>query len=304
MPLCLSDSDVRELVSPADALACVEEALLRAAEGSAREAPGPRIPLAGGWLAASSARDEGLGTAGTVTVATFGHAHETAIVALLADDRPAPVALVEARVLRALRAAATSALAATRLAPPGASSLGVLGCGLLAAAHVDCMRAALPELGRVVAYCRTPDALEQFCERFGAEQAEYGTEVAAQEVVVAATSSRDPVLRGDWLRPGALVCAAGAVELEARELDNALIERAAFVCADSLPAARARAGDLAEPVERGVLDWLEVHPLAAVVAGQLDGRQDPADAIVLKVAGAAHLDLALARLAADRALRR
>ena len=58
-----------------------------------------------------------------------------------------------------------------------------------------------------------------------------------------------------------------------RELDNVVLERAAFVCCDSREQARLESGDLIEPVERGVLDWLEVHELQEVVAGELRGRE-------------------------------
>ena len=85
------------------------------------------------------------------------------------------------------------------------------------------------------------------------------------------TTSHDPVLRGEWLQPGALVCAVGANDPRARELDNVVLERAAFVCCDSLEEARLESGDLIEPVEHGVLDWLEVHELQEVVAGELPG---------------------------------
>jgi ornithine cyclodeaminase/alanine dehydrogenase-like protein (mu-crystallin family) len=108
------------------------------------------------------------------------------------------------------------------------------------------------------------------------------------------------VLRGEWLRPGALVCAAGANRPEARELDNAVIERAAFVCCDSREDAKVESGDLIEPVERGVLDWLEVHELQEVVAGEVTGRQSPEDIVVFKSNGIAAWDVAVGALAVER----
>src|SRR5206468_7987482 len=92
-----------------------------------------------------------------------------------------------------------------------------------------------------------------------------------KDVVVTVTPSKDPVLRGEWLQAGALVCAVGANRPEARELDNAVLERAAFVCCDSKEDARLESGDLIEPVEQGVLDWLEVHELAEVVSADVQG---------------------------------
>ena len=93
------------------------------------------------------------------------------------------------------------------------------------------------------------------------------------DVVVTVTGSPDPVLRGEWLQPGALVCAVGANDGRRRELDNVVLERASFVCCDSIENARLESADLIEPVEAGVLDWLEVHELQEVVAGETPGRQ-------------------------------
>ena len=107
------------------------------------------------------------------------------------------------------------------------------------------------------------------------------------------TTSKDPVLRGEWLREGALVCAAGANAPSRRELDNAVLERAAFVCCDSLEQSRLESGDLIEPVERGVLDWLEVHELQEVVAGEVQGARRPRTIVLFKSNGIAAWDLAV-----------
>ena len=112
------------------------------------------------------------------------------------------------------------------------------------------------------------------------------------------------MLRGEWLRPGALVCAIGANEPRARELDNVVLERAAFVCCDSLEQARIESGDLIEPVEGGVLDWLEVHELQEVVAGELPGRQSDDDIVVFKSNGLAAWDVAIGAAALERARER
>src|SRR6202007_3108341 len=99
-----------------------------------------------------------------------------------------------------------------------------------------------------------------------------------------------PVLRGEWLQPGALVCAVGANDGRRRELDNGVLERASFVCCDSLDDARVESADLTEPVAGGVLDWLEVHELQEVVAGEISGRQSADDVVVFKSNGLAAWD--------------
>ena len=88
------------------------------------------------------------------------------------------------------------------------------------------MRAALEGLERVVVYCRTESSLRAFCEQNDCEPGDSHRDAAECDVVVTVTSSRDPVLRGDWLGPGALVCAVGANDGRRRELDNVVLERA------------------------------------------------------------------------------
>jgi len=177
----------------------------------------------------------------------------------------------------------------------------VIGCGWQAESQVACIRAALPQVERVVAYCRTEEKLRAFCAEHDAEPGENHQDPAACDVVVTATTSRDPVLRGEWLRAGALVCAVGANDGRKRELDNVVLERAAFVCCDSLDDANLESADLIEPVESGVLDWLEVHELQEVVFGEVPGRQSDEDVVVFKSNGLAAWDVAVAAAAVERA---
>jgi ornithine cyclodeaminase/alanine dehydrogenase-like protein (mu-crystallin family) len=109
------------------------------------------------------------------------------------------------------------------------------------------------------------------------------------------------VLRGEWLRPGALVCACGANVLGARELDNVVLQRAAFVCCDSKEQAALESSDLVEPIEVGTLDWLEVHELHEVVGGDVSGRQADEDIVVFKSNGIAAWDVAAATAAIEAA---
>jgi alanine dehydrogenase len=303
MPLYLRESDVEALLSPEDAVEAIEGCFTRLASGRVENRPRFRLSLDPGRLNVMAAADLELGVAGLKTyAASEGGARFVAV--LFATDRAETLALVEADKLGQLRTGAASAVAARHLAKPGASSLGVIGTGWQAESQLLCMRAALPALERVVAYSRNEERLADFCRRFGAEAGEYNRDAAEMDIVVTVTSSKDPVLRGEWLRPGALVCAAGANRIESRELDNAVVERAAFVCCDSREQARVEAGDLVEPVERGVLDWLEVHELAEVVGGEVQGRAREDDIVLFKSMGIAAEDLAVGALVLERARER
>jgi ornithine cyclodeaminase/alanine dehydrogenase-like protein (mu-crystallin family) len=183
---------------------------------------------------------------------------------------------------------------AKHLARSGARSLGLIGCGWQAESQLAAIRAALPDLERVVAYCRNAETLAAFCEEHGAEPGESHRDAGECDVVVTVTTSKDPVLRGEWLRPGVFVCAVGANDGRRRELDHVVLERAAFVCCDSRENAQLESADLIEPVASGVLDWLEVHELQVVVAGEVAGRQSDEDIVVFKSNGLAAWDIAAA----------
>jgi ornithine cyclodeaminase/alanine dehydrogenase-like protein (mu-crystallin family) len=300
MPLYLTEADVAELLSPADAVESIEACFRRMAGGSVENRPRYRLRLEGGAFAVMAAADLELGYAGTKVYAGFRDGARFAVL-LFRADAPELVAVLEADKLGQLRTGAASGVAAKHLAKSGARSLGVIGCGWQAESQLACIRAALPELDRVVAYCRTEERLRAYCEEHGAEPGESHQDPASCDVVVTVTSSPDPVLRGEWLQPGALVCAVGANDGRRRELDNVVLERAGFVCCDALDDARLESADLIEPVESGVLDWLEVHELQEVVAGEVPGRQSDDDIVVFKSNGLAAWDVAVAAAVVERA---
>ena len=303
MPLYLTEGDVDALLTPADALDAVEGSFRRLAAGEVENRPRERLRLEEGVFAVMPAVDRELRLAGVKAYAWLPGG--TPFVVLLFDTESAELAgVIEADKLGQLRTGAASGVAAKYLAREGAASLGVLGCGWQARSQVACIREALPGIERVVAYCRTRESLTAFCKEMGAEPGESHRDPAVCDVVVTVTTSKDPVLRGEWLRPGALVCAVGANEPRARELDNVVLQRAAFVCCDSREQARLESGDLIEPVDHGVLDWLEVHELQEVVAGELSGRQSPDDIVLFKSNGIAAWDVAIAAVAVERARER
>lgn len=303
MPLYLTEADVAKLLTPADAIDAVERCFERLARGEVENRPRVRQKADGGAFAVMSAVDHELRLAGVKSYAWLPSG--TPFVVCLFDlDRGELAAVIEADKLGQLRTGAASAVAAKHLASDGAKSLGVLGCGWQAESQVQCIRAAVPTIDRVVAYCRTEESLERFCEQVGAEAGETHRDAGEHDVVVTVTTSRDPVLRGEWLRPGALVCAVGANDRRARELDNAVLERASFVCCDSKEQAKLESGDLIEPIEQGILDWLEVHELQEVVAGEVQGRQSAEDVVLFKSNGIAAWDVAAGALALERARER
>ena len=298
--LHLSEADVERLLSPADAVEAIEACFRRLAAGSVENKPRYRLRLEHGSLAVMAASDLELGYAGAKVYVAFAEGARF-VVTLFRADAPELVAVIDADKLGQLRTGAASGVAAKYLARPGAKTLGVIGCGWQAETQVACIRTARPSIERVVAYCRTESKLREFCQRNDCEPGESHRDPAECDIVVTVTGSPDPVLRGEWLREGALVCAVGANDGRRRELDSVVLERASFVCCDSIEDAKLESADLIEPIEAGQLDWLEVHELQEVVAGELAGRQADADIVVFKSNGLAAWDVAVAAAVVARA---
>ena len=303
MPLYLTEGDIADLLTPADALVAVEGCFLRMARGAVENRPRTRLKVEDGVFAVMAATDDELRRAGVKSY-TWLSGGTPFVVVLFDLERAEVAAVIEADKLGQLRTGGASGVAAKYLAKQNAQTLGVIGCGWQAESQVACIREACPSIERVVAFCRTEERLEEFCRRVGAEAGETHRDAAGQDVVVTVTTSRDPVLRGEWLESGALVCAVGANDPKARELDNTVLERATFVCCDSREQARLESGDLIEPVQQGILDWLEVHELHEVVAGELSGRESDEDIVLFKSNGIAAWDVAIAETAAARARER
>jgi alanine dehydrogenase len=292
MPLYLREAEVAELLTTTDALDAVEQSFHRLARGVVDNKPRDRLRLEEGVFAVMYCVDRELGYAGLKAYAWLPGGTPFAVLLFSAAEARLE-AVIEADKLGQLRTGAASGVAAKYLARPGATSLGVIGCGWQASAQIASIRAAVPSIDRVVVYCRNEQRLDAFCREHGCEPAESNREAAEHDVVVTVTTSKDPVLRGEWLRPGALVCAVGANDPRRRELDNTVLERAAFVCCDSREDARRESGDLIEPVAQRLLDWLEVHELQEVVAGEVPGRSSDDDIVVFKSNGIAAWDLAV-----------
>ena len=279
MALYVTEAEVADLLTPAAARRAVDGSFDRIARGVVDNPPRTRAQVPGGVFAVMPCVDLELGYAGLKTYAWLPGGTPFLVV-LFSLERAAIEAVIEADLLGQRRTAAASAVAAQRLGRPGASTLGVFGCGRQAASHVVALREALPSVERVLVHCRDAQRLAAFCAEHGCEAAD-PEQVGACDVVVTATTATQPVLRGAWLRPGATVLAIGANDLGSRELDDDVLERAALVCTDSVEQAREEAGDVAG-----------VDPLHAL--HDIQARPGDDAIVVFKSNGLAAWDLAAA----------
>jgi len=227
--------------------------------------------------------------------AQIGRPTVDGLYVLLGPDG-APRALLDAKPLTLARTAAVSALAASWLARPDARTLLMVGTGALAP-HLVRAHAAARGYERVLVWGRSGDKAEALAARLAAEGLPAGpagdlaAAVGEADVVSCATLSREPLVRGAWLKPGAHLDLVGGYTPAMREADDEAVCRAA-VFVDTATAL-VEAGDMAGPIASGLLDAGAVVELATLA--RAGGRARAAGEITLfKAVGTALADLAAA----------
>ena len=272
MTLFLTESDVESLLTIADAVRVVEDALRELGSGNAVNRPRQRVRVPKGILHVMPAGLSRRGYVGFKYYSSFPP--KTRFWFHLVDANNGDIlAIMQADRLGQQRTGAASGVATKYLARADASTVGFLGTGWQAESQLEAI-CAVREISVVRCYSPNADHRRAFAKKMsgrlsvdvrGVDSAEEAVREA--DVVVTATSAREPVLRGEWLSPGSHVNAVGSNWAESRELDEAVIIRSSFICVDFLEQARIEAGDLISPVERGVLSWPRVRELSEVVAG-------------------------------------
>lgn len=219
------------------------------------------------------------------------------------------VALIDGESLTLRRTAATSALASTLLSRDDARTLLVVGTGALAPylAEAHC---AVRGIERVLVWGRHADRAERTADALVARgvPAEAASDLAAAlaqaDIVSCATTAREPIVRGAFVRPGTHVDLVGAFTPEMRESDDDLVARAE-VFVDTYAGALKEAGDLVQPITDGAFGREHVRAeLAELAAGTRRGRSSRDAVTLFKSVGTALEDLCAARLVAARHRRR
>jgi ornithine cyclodeaminase/alanine dehydrogenase-like protein (mu-crystallin family) len=208
--------------------------------------------------------------------------------------------VLEADLLGQFRTGAASGVATKKLARADASTVGCLGTGKQARTQVLAVCKVRP-MKKVLVYGRDAERRKAFAAQLAFQT---GVEVVPVEkaedavkdvdVVITATNSREPVLRGQWLTEGQHVNLIGSNFLAKAEADVEVFRRATLVTADSKEQARLEAGDFVAALNDGVLQWSEIHDFPLVLVGKYPGRESPADVTVFKSLGLGIEDVALA----------
>lgn len=223
-----------------------------------------------------------------------------AFVALLDPGTGVLQAIVEGGTVTEVRTAAVSGVATDLLARRDAGDLAILGAGAQARAHLLAMH-AVRRLRRVRVWNRTPQRAQEFAtwsaaQGFDVEVCDdVRSAVQGADIVCTVTAATQPLLHGDWVDDGTHINAVGAYQAHARELDAALVARAAVFAVDSRLSAFADAGDLLLAMRDGLVpEDFEPPELGEILIGELPGRLDEEAVTVFESLGLAIQDVAAA----------
>lgn len=216
-------------------------------------------------------------------------------VSLYSDADGRLEALVDFHLVTRWKTAGDSLLAARLLAPPQVRRIALVGAGTVARTMVAAYGAAFPE-ATVTVWNRTPAAAEAMAADLPGVSATQDLEAAvrAADIVCTATMTRDPLVRGEWLRPGQHLDLIGAYRPDMREVDDAALHRARLFV-DSRATTIDHIGELKIPIAEGAIAPGDVVADFYDIAAGSFARRGPEEITIAKNGGGAHLDLMAAR---------
>ena len=299
MPLLLSESDVKELLTMPDLIAAMETALAAFSAGQVVQPVRTVLDIADhhaifalmpAYLAATPALGAKLVTVYHSNLERGLPSHLGTII-LLDPATGALDAILDGRYITEARTAAVSAVSAKKLAGPGSRVLAILGSGVQARSHFEAM-AHVGRFEEVRAWSPTRANVDAFSRVTGARVMDSAeSAVRGADVIVLVTASPEPVIEDAWVKPGAHVISVGACRPTQREMDPALVKRSRLFV-DSRAAAMKESGD--------VIGAGESHIVAEL--GESAATRSSGDEVtVFKSLGLAVEDVAAAHLALERA---
>jgi ornithine cyclodeaminase/alanine dehydrogenase len=310
MTLILSLDDVKSVLTMRDCIDAVEEAFRQHSLGNVVQPTRPtiRVPAHRALINAMPAYIGGVEALGLKWVGGYlgnpaiGLPVIQALIILNDGTNMTPLAVMNGTYITAVRTGAASGVATRLLARPDAATAGIIGAGVQAKTQLEAVCAVRP-IREARVYDVVPAAAEQFAAELGgqlgipvipASTAEAA--VRDMDVVCAASTSKTPVVFGDWLREGAHINGVGSHSVDARELDTRTIVRSTVVV-DAIDAALAEAGDLLTPIAEGAITQDHIYAeLGDIITGKKPGRTSDRQITLFKSQGLAIQDVATAQL--------
>lgn len=299
--LVLDRNSILDAISPAEAVELTRESFLRHRQGDWEMPPKVYVDAPpGGDFRAMPARGSGYACLKWVTSFPGNPARGLPVVAgallLSSAETGELLAILDCGTVTSLRTGAAAALSAQTLARDGASSVGVIGCGVNGAWAARCLAAG--GYGPGICADRRPEVAEALAAELG-WSAGSREQAAAAEVIVTVTPGSSAVIAAGELRRGAHVAALGADAAGKAEVDAGELQRCRLFCDQWEQASGG--GELSGPLARAEIVREQVTDLGAVLAGEDPGRQSAEELTLFDSTGLATQDLAIAIAAYERA---
>ena len=298
--LLLNEDEVRRLVTMDLALEAVEAGLRKLGLDEAQLIGRQRAVTDHATLHVMAATAKSLGVMGAKVYSTGRKGAATFLVTLFDGKTSQLLSLIQADYLGQARTGAASGVATKYMARSDATELGVFGSGKQARTQVEAM-CKVRKIRRVSVFSPNEERRKAFAaemsERCGVEVVPVSRpEEAAQDmdIIVTATTSREPVLLGHWVPQGCHINAAGSNFLGKSEIDVAVLRKCTDVVVDSKDQARMEAGDFTQAIEDGALHWSDISELGQVIVGRYAVRKHAQDITLFESLGIAVEDVALA----------
>jgi ornithine cyclodeaminase len=208
------------------------------------------------------------------------------VVTLFDNDSGAPKVQVDFHLVTKWKTAADSLLAARRLAPAKVETILLVGAGTVARTMVEAYRALWPK-ARFVVWARNPEAAAELGHEVATDLIRA---VADADIICTATMATEPILKGEWLRPGQHLDLIGAYRADMRELDDTAMARAR-VFVDSRATTLHHIGELMAPIASGAIREADVIADYYDITSGRFARTSEAEITIAKNGGGAHLDL-------------
>lgn len=294
----ISEDDVRAQLTLDESIDALEDAFRSLAAGRGEAVARRRLALPEGlfhWMPASL---EGAGVVGAKLYTTFSERRQSFLMIFDAHTGRF-IALIQSYYLSLLRTAAATAVATRHLARGDAHIACMIGTGSTALLQVQGVAAVRP-IDEVRVFGRRPEPRERLRKAVAElgivaiASASIEEAVRGADIVITSTDAATPILRADWIAPGAHVNVIGSNFSTKREIGSDLLLRAERVVVDSMVSAREEAGDIVLAVDEGQFSWDGVDELSAIVAGTRPGRVTAEGITIFKSVGVAIEDLAVA----------
>jgi ornithine cyclodeaminase/alanine dehydrogenase-like protein (mu-crystallin family) len=297
--LLLNEEEVRHLLTMEMALEAVGEGLRKLALDEAQNNPRNRCQTDHVMIHVMSASAKTLGVLGYKAYATSRKGTQFH-VGLFDGKTGALVCLMHADYLGQVRTGAASGIATKYMARPDASEVGVYGSGKQARTQVQAI-CKVRKINRVQVYSLNEERRSAFARELShlcevEVEPVMRPELAAldKDIIITATTSREPVLNSPWVAQGTHINAVGSNFLAKAELDAELVRRCKPIVVDSKDQARMEAGDLVQALEDATIQWSEIRELGQVIVGRYPGRVHAHDISLFKSLGIAIEDVAVA----------